>query len=1514
MHACLPLPNLAELYIDFDFCWKGDDDHAELETLIEKASLARFSNNPTATKIRALRLPSMHIDMWDELPKRNPLPLLLLKSNLLDLRSCEIPWFDRNTDPEEIERVVRERCPNLKHLTCPTYMNEGHEGAPMSAFIRGCSGLQTFSSDVFNNRDSIRRVESQSRVISELALSHYSTLEDFALTRCHQVLSQDLQLVLSRCKRLKRFWVESAYIIASPVGVEFLDICKAEWACMELTTLRLTLNRFSEGEDATGEPNEGEGEGYSMADAAKRAYGQIGRLEKLETLLLDINCGKRTEEEEGDIWDVTLSHGWLREWAGLKNLKRLTLKHTLLSAMGQAEVEFMHENWPPVDMPKSAAESFFTLSELILPVSAHLTTYDLAQCSLVCQEWSRLFEPSLWANFCPKKRHVDWWSDTSPSPLKAALMRNLPHLRTVKTSVTNTSLLQVLTNGSTSESSTHQCSTSELSTRCTNLKRLELNDSCPKSIELSSPYLARLLMLNPRLTHLELPFQSFVTNSVLTTVPKLKCLQHLSIYSSQRCSRAQEMLMLLQACLPLPNLAELFLKLDYSWEYEVKDDDLKTVVKDASKARFSNNPKASKIRSLQLPSLREGMWPSWPRQNVLPLILLKSNLLDLESCEIPWFDKLTDPEEIERVVQEHCPNLRHLTCPSLLDEGDDGSTIRAFIRGCSGLQSFSSDTFSDRDWTRSWGSRSIISELVSFHHSTLEDFVLTNCHQVFSHDLQSILSRCKKLKRLWVEASPDDGRESIAMAIADATAGDWVCKELTELRLTLNRHARDEYETRQLGLRLRQSTWEPPETYRRVDDEDDEDEEDGEDDDLNYLAQGVYRRIGRLEKLEHLKLDIDTRKNSRALEDDYKRDLTLSHGWLRDLAGLKRLKMLTLKNTLLLEMGQAEVEFIYEHWPLLSQITVYGEVLFSGYPWDCGMESQWKWLRTMPPATIYSVLKIHELTAHIACYLTFADVASAMMTCKALSKLLQPFLWARFCPKNKPPDMSVLAQNLHHIRSIDLQLQLTSDIDLETLLRTLAQGLPDIWHLRRLKLSTILDLTSQQTQELHGIDDAGLAPLVLLLSAMVRLQHLTIRTSFQSEIWFMAMLRACLPLPRLSELYCHFFLETGQLSPSGDAELDYEDWDYDIIATPMVQLKDILDSAVAARTSVDGSIGVKIKALRFPDPEEADIDLIRLVLPMLNSDLVEIETLEVPNHFIRAATGLKTLRGFRLSVRIGGLSMRMIETLVKHHAKTLEEVELMSCKTIMGHDQQALFTSCKQLKRFWMVPDGDSDGLYGIDFRFIITGAWNCLGMRELSLTLNRSIDVQVTLEAMRKEGLNRAAGDGELEKDEQYREDDEEQRRRATAWAAKQAFTQIGRLTALEHLALGTDEDPSGFQEEILESRWDLTLSKGWLAQVVRLKKLRHFHMSTDHWSHMGQAEVESMVTEWPLLDHVTFDRCSMSTKQFLDVISLPHWQWLQPASLAVAAACLTGSGCSLQRKRPSLLLSAIDMCTESR
>ncbi|KAF9936484.1 hypothetical protein BGZ67_002345 [Mortierella alpina] len=184
--------------------------------------------------------------------------------------------------------------------------------------------------------------------------------------------------------------------------------------------------------------------------------------------------------------------------------------------------------------------------------------------------------------------------------------------------------------------------------------------------------------------------------------------------------------------------------MDVIWVYRAKTTDtpdLDAIIKVASIARFSQTPRAKIIKPLRLPSYSGGY------ENPLPLLLLKSHLLDLDTCEIPGFSADEDICDIELVVREHCPNLIDYDAENW-DTSDDDD-----------------DEFEPRH---------IISESVSRHDSTLEVFELTESFQVFSHVQQEILSRCTKLKQFWVICSESETNMGAIMSRHIST-GDWVC-------------------------------------------------------------------------------------------------------------------------------------------------------------------------------------------------------------------------------------------------------------------------------------------------------------------------------------------------------------------------------------------------------------------------------------------------------------------------------------------------------------------------------------------------------------------------------------------------------------------------------------------------------------------------------------------------------------------------------------------------------------------
>ncbi|KAF9291474.1 hypothetical protein BGZ68_003894 [Mortierella alpina] len=543
----------------------------------------------------------------------------------------------------------------------------------------------------------------------------------------------------------------------------------------------------------------------------------------------------------------------------------------------------------------------------------------------------------------------------------------------------------------------------------------------------------------------------------------------------------------------------------------------------------------------------------------------------------------------------------------------------------------------------------------------------------------------------------------------------------------------------------------------------------------------------------------------------------------------------------------------------------------------------------MTRKTIHSVIGIPELTECLSSYLTTSDVAHAMATCKAEVVIDSDGMQAG-------EGRVALCTNLRRIKAV--------------LCRSPAAPEDAPWICFEPLLRNNNNLTHLHL-EFHDFTPPSIKQAFAALS---RLHHLTLTIYGRTleESWFLLLLRASLSLLRLGELYFHFSIESRDYNFEGYSQDDFEG--VDDVAEPGGELKAILEEAIAARTSETGSMDFTIKAFKFPYG-----DTINIVLPMLRSALVEIETLEMPElyyywpagfyeevarkycprlrhliippyyadeypaavcSFIQGAVGLKTVRGTRFTDAFGSASSTIVPTLIMHHSKTLEELELLDCRMIRSSDQQDVLASCKNLKRFWVVPDGSYRGEYASRFQDIVDREWGCLGLKELCLTLNRTIDDESAIAAMQRELSALRAQELSQERRQEERLMDgldqqgvQEQERQVKSWAAKRVYMQIGRLVVLETLSLGTDESIYGRDEDRCVSEWDLTLSKGWLAQLADLKNLRHLHMRTNFWSRMGQAEVEFMDAEWLLLGDITFD---MEKRELSELVEQSHWQWL--------------------------------------
>ncbi|KAF9562700.1 hypothetical protein EC968_005182 [Mortierella alpina] len=556
-------------------------------------------------------------------------------------------------------------------------------------------------------------------------------------------------------------------------------------------------------------------------------------------------------------------------------------------------------------MPKSASQTVITIPELVALISAHLTSRDIIPCVFVCKDWRRQFEPVLWANFTLCKPFTVSLNDTPLTPLTAALLRNLPHIRTINIDTVVDTQLQVIVHGLPPQDSD---AVNAQSPCCVKLRQFgfeSFNSEYQGSISL---HLVTLLHHNLYLTHLNIPL---FNDEMLDAISTLAQLQRLTIHSGTGNASTRDTLLLLQACLPLPQLTHLHIVMDVDWGDgdDHKDmPDLETVLQEATRKRFTDNPTATKIISLRLPTNRFG--DRYP----LPLLILKFSLLDLEACEIPWFHEDTSRDEIQQIVQKHCPNLTRLICPSFKDCEEHTADLAAkFVVVIPALKSFESENFSDYDedfpdpeyFTEDETSsepRCLFPQVLLRHESTLEILELRKTRQVFSHDQQYALANCRQLQRFWVMGN-HTADSCVGIKAADVCDNDWGCWDLKELGLTINRFMADEYP--QGGS-------------------DDEEEVVGDDGGpfhwlTTYATKRLYRQIGELDKLELLGLDIETRSGSITHRDHWG-DLTIFKGWLMELYALKNLKTLELYADLWTMMGHIEVDFMNEFWPSLIEI------------------------------------------------------------------------------------------------------------------------------------------------------------------------------------------------------------------------------------------------------------------------------------------------------------------------------------------------------------------------------------------------------------------------------------------------------------------------------------------------------------------------------------------------------------------------------------------------------------------
>ncbi|KAF9362850.1 hypothetical protein BGX34_005390 [Mortierella sp. NVP85] len=583
-----------------------------------------------------------------------------------------------------------------------------------------------------------------------------------------------------------------------------------------------------------------------------------------------------------------------------------------------------------------------------------------------------------------------------------------------------------------------------------------------------------------------------------------------------------------------------------------------------------------------------------------------------------------------------------------------------------------------------------------------------------------------------------------------------------------------------------------------------------------------------------------------------------------------------------------------------------------------------------------SLLEVpEELVGLIAQYLSSHDIAQCMATCKAWTPLFEPLLWRNVELNSYYPAPQALAHNRHRIRSlsvaandyVNLRTLALDLLDISSLhgpdymgpvtpepprepggsskpstarnnafhsLRVIRLDYSSEEHAHDWKRPLCLSYVLRILNESPGL--LRLAPpesilsfpchhteffLYVLAHKLPCIKELNIRGEKVSTRTGLEFLRVCLNHPQLANLHCDFGIE------GLDGYFIIED--YELFDTFFMTVE---NDRKAQETAGKPILGSSIKSLILPKtnegyPPEFVCTLFRSYLPNLERldipDIVEEEDELSENLFEEAvAQGCPKLQHLRFSWNDNGYLCNIIlgvikgcqewglksfycrdlvdygdilGTLLDHHFGTLEEVELVNCHSVQDTDLVELF-QCTHLKKVKIQQSGK--GRAAIEYQDV---RFECYDLKELQLTLS--------LPGIEAEQDEFSGGD----EDDYY--DDEFGKRDELIWhwirrKTKEAYTEIGSLSKLETLSLNCIQDEYARAEGDFDL--DLTLKPGCLRKLAGLKELKHFHMATDLWSGMGQAEVEFMDAQWPKLERIVF-----SCEDLEDIIQRPHWRWLQ-------------------------------------
>ncbi|CAO3572610.1 unnamed protein product [Mortierella alpina] len=252
---------------------------------------------------------------------------------------------------QSVAEVLRGNCSNLRFLTIVGHLQE-EDLLPM---VKAVPALTTLDLPI--------SVPSTAAFMPQMVAKWSNTLTSLTLGAGVIVQSSDIQLLLTSCPRFESLWMTPHGAVYNPRTVtdhysplNLSDLAQSEWTCVGLEALCIIFHDERVEQDTLEQHLEQE---ERTREWIRKAYGQLGKLTRLETLQLGWGHPFR-EGEDGDSlvihkpgpvvhMDFSMASG-LALLKGMSSLKKLSLVGMARLSLGDEELEWIQGTWPHAEI------------------------------------------------------------------------------------------------------------------------------------------------------------------------------------------------------------------------------------------------------------------------------------------------------------------------------------------------------------------------------------------------------------------------------------------------------------------------------------------------------------------------------------------------------------------------------------------------------------------------------------------------------------------------------------------------------------------------------------------------------------------------------------------------------------------------------------------------------------------------------------------------------------------------------------------------------------------------------------------------------------------------------------------------------------------------------------------------------------------------------------------------------------------------------------------------------------